>query len=243
MYEKALFLPAGDQTVVAELGDSIEPECNRRVHDLMSAIESSEVRGVVDLVPTYRSLLVQYDPLVISHADLVARVSEVETGLDEVQVTDPRVVEIPTLYSGEYAPDLEFVADNAGLTPEEVVTIHSDADYLVYMIGFTPGFPYLGGLAERLRTPRLDTPRSKIAAGSVGIADSQTGVYPVESPGGWRLIGRTPLKLFDPIRETPSTIMAGDHVRFVPLADESEYLDLAQQVDRGEYPLSTAAST
>jgi KipI family sensor histidine kinase inhibitor len=145
------------------------------------------------------------------------------------------VVHIPTLYGGEYGPDLEFVAQHAGLTTEEVVSVHSGSDYLTYMMGFSPGFPYLGGLSNTLTTPRLETPRTEIPAGSVGIADSQTGVYPLASPGGWRLIGRTPFKLFDPGADPPSLLKAGDYVRFVPMATEEEYLDVRQQVEGGRF--------
>jgi KipI family sensor histidine kinase inhibitor len=150
-------------------------------------------------------------------------------------------VQIPTLYGGEYGPDLESVAAHAGLTQARVVSLHSETDYLVYMMGFTPGFPYLGGLPEELFTPRLETPRARIPAGSVGIAEGQTGVYPVVSPGGWRLIGRTPLKLFDPERDPPSLVSAGDHVRFVPLAGEDEYKSILDLDESGEYEVESVA--
>ena len=239
IYEEPLFLPAGDQALVVELGDAISPECNRRVHNLMAAIENQGIEGVIDLVPTYRSLLVLYDAMQLSHTEVQDRLLKIERSLDEGAVGKPRVVHVPTLYSGEHAPDLAFVAQNAGLTPADVVSIHSGTDYLVYMMGFTPGFPYLGGLSEKLVTPRLATPRVRIPAGSVGIAESQTGVYPVESPGGWRLIGRTPLRLFDPKREPPSLIVAGDYVRFVPLSGEEEYVRIQDLVGRNEYEVAT----
>ncbi len=238
MYEKALFFPAGDQALVVELGETVSPEINRRVHDLTLAIEDQDIPGVIDLVPTYRSLLVQYDPSQISIHELQASVLEVEEGLAERATEEPRVVHIPTLYGDEHGPDLEFVAEHAGLTPEEVVSIHSGTDYLVYMMGFTPGFPYLGGLSDRLATPRLATPRVETPSGSVGIAGSQTGVYPAASPGGWRLIGRTPLMLFDPKREPPSMLSAGDFVRFVPLTDEDEYSGIQDLVQQGEYQVT-----
>ena len=238
MLEKALFFPAGDQALVVELGEAISPEINRRVHDLTLAIEDQDIPGVIDLVPTYRSLLVQYDPSHISIHELQASVLEIEEGLAERPTENPRVVRIPTLYGEEHGPDLEFVAEHAGLTPEEVVSIHSGTDYLVYMMGFTPGFPYLGGLSDKLGTPRLATPRVETPSGSVGIAESQTGIYPAASPGGWRLIGRTPLMLFDPKREPPSILSAGDFVRFVPLADEVEYSGIQDLVQQGEYQVT-----
>ena len=147
----------------------------------------------------------------------------------------PLVVHVPTLYGGEHGPDLEYIADRAGMSVEEAVTIHSAEEYLVYMMGFTPGFPYLGGLDERLATPRLETPRQEIVAGTVGIAESQTGVYPVSSPGGWRLIGRTPLRLFDPSRESPSLLSAGNYLRFVPLSGEEEFVAIQNSVAAGTF--------
>ena len=235
MYEQPLFLPAGDQALVVELGDDISPETNRKVHTLAQAIEEQGISEVVDLLPTYRSLLVQYDPMRISQPDLETRLLQIESMLDEKAQEKPNIIHIPTLYGGDYGPDLPFVAEQAGLTPDEVLALHSGTDYLVYMIGFTPGFPYLGGLPEALSTPRLDTPRTSIPAGSVGIAEGQTGIYPIVSPGGWRLIGRTPLKLFDPLKEPPSLLAAGDYARFVPLEEEKEYLQVRDQVERGEY--------
>ena len=235
MYESPKFLPAGDRALVVEVGDVISPECNRRVNQLLGAIEEGGVRGVVDLVPTYRSLMVQYDPMLVSFEDLREAISEVGSKLKDGKAGAGRLVEIPTLYGGEHGPDLEFVAEQAGLSVEDAVQLHSSVDYLVYMMGFTPGFPYLGGLPERLATPRLTTPRTVIPAGSVGIAESQTGVYPLTSPGGWQLIGRTPLRLFDVERDPPSLISAGGRVRFVPLGSEDEYLSIEEATAVGEY--------
>lgn len=231
MYEEPRFLPAGDRALVVELGDSISPETNRRVHALFQAIETSGLPEVVDLVPTYRSLLVQYNPLLGSFDDLKEAVARLEAGLADAKPEPPRVMEVPTLYGGEHGPDLAFVAEHNGLSPDEVVEVHAGTDYLVYMMGFTPGFPYLGGLSDRLHTPRLETPRQVTPAGSVGIAEGQTGVYPVESPGGWRIVGRTPLRLFDAGREPPSVLTAGDHVRFVPLPDEGAYERIQASVE------------
>jgi inhibitor of KinA len=193
-------------------------------------------------VPAYSSLLVYYDPLVTTFQGMSDAVLEIESGLDEQPSEPPRAVHIPTLYGGKYGPDLKSVADHAGLTEAETVTAHSGTDYLVYMLGFSPGFPYLGGLSGGLATPRLETPRSEIPAGSVGIAESQTGVYPVASPGGWRLIGRTPLKLFDAHNEPPSLLKAGDVVRFMPLSTERELLEIGDLVKAGEYRVVSEAS-
>ena len=236
-------MPAGDQALVVELGDAISPEINRRVRNLMLAVEKASFPGVLDLVPTYRSLLICYDPMTIAAPELEDSVRQVEVGLNEQALNKPRIVQIPTRYGEEHGPDLEFVAEQAGLTIPEVVSIHSGTDYLVYMMGFTPGFPYLGGLSERLVTPRLDTPRKEIPAGSVGIAEGQTGVYPVASPGGWRLIGRTPLQLFDPDREAPALLNAGDYVRFAPVGTDDEYMEIQRRVEAGEYEVTTEVAT
>ena len=235
MYDEPLFLAAGDGALVVELGDSIDPETNRKVHNLLRSVERRSVPGVIDLVPTYRSLLVEFDPIETPLEELKSILDQCSNNLDELDEDKRRVVHIPTLYSGEYAPDLPFVAEHAGLTIDEVVSIHSGTDYLVYMMGFTPGFAYLGGLSEKVATPRLETPRTVTPGGSVGIAESQTGVYPVASPGGWRLIGRTPVRLFDPQREPPAVLAAGDYVRFVPLSGEAEYLRILDRVKTANY--------
>ena len=235
IYDKPLFLPAGDMGVVVELGDEISVEINRKVRSLTDALEQGSVPGVFDFLPTYRSVLVYYDPL-------TASASEVRSGIERL-IEDERVaqtgarhiVHIPTLYGGDMGPDIAFVAQHSGIDEQEVVRIHSSSDYLVYMMGFSPGFAYLGGLDERLATPRLQSPRTEIPAGAVGIAETQTGVYPVPSPGGWQLIGRTPLKLFDPVRERPVLLSAGDFVRFVPLESQDAYDEILQQVDSGNY--------
>ncbi len=234
MYRTPRYLPAGDRALSIELGDEISPEINRRVHSLSRAIEASGIPGVVDLVPTYRALLVYYDPLTLSLAELMERLAGVEQTAGQAVPGTARVVEIPALYGGEYGPDLEFVADHSGLSQEEVVRVHTGMDYLIYGMGFTPGFAYLGGMSERIATPRLQTPRTLIPAGSVGIAERQTGVYPIASPGGWRLIGRTPVQLFDAGRDPPVLAGPGDYVRFVPLTEKA-YRDVERQVQAGSY--------
>ena len=239
MYDAPRFLPAGDQALVIELGGEIDLEVNRRVRDLAHSIETADVLGVVDLVPTYRSLLVQYDARRTSISDLERVLSELVGATERTSLPAARVVNIPTLYGGDYGPDLPEVAERTGMSAEEVIQLHSSMEYLVYMMGFTPGFPYLGGLDERLSVPRLQSPRQQVPAGSVGIAESQTGVYPVASPGGWRIIGRTPLALFDHLREPPSLLSAGDYLLFTPLGGESEFLEVREQVESGEYALTT----
>ena len=235
MYEAPRFLAAGDTAIVIELGEEISVECNRWVHSLHREIVREDLPGIIDIIPTYRSILVQYDVSLTSIGELKDRLSEVEGNSAEAPEEKVNVVRLPVLYGGDYGPDLEYVAQNAEMEVEEVIELHSGTEYPVYMMGFTPGFPYLGGMSERIATPRLDTPRGVIPAGSVGIAEAQTGVYPIESPGGWRLIGRTPLRLFDVTRTPPSLIDAGDRVRFVPLSGEEEYRNIEEQAMSGEH--------
>ena len=233
-----VFLPSGDRAFVVEFGTEINPDVNALVHRATSAIERAELDGVIELVPTYRSLVVHYEPS-LAHPD------DLQDAIQSLDLTEPaesggqRIVEIPTLYGGEFGPDIGFVAENAGMSESEVIAIHSGADYLVYAMGFSPGFPYLGGLDPRLNTPRLTTPRTLIPGGSVGIAETQTGAYPVASPGGWQLIGRTPLKLFEPESDPPAIINAGDRVRFVQLADENAFLEIEERVRNGSYSITT----
>ena len=235
MYDTPLFFPAGDRAIVVELGDSISPDINRRVRSLTDSLEKGSVPGVFDFLPTYRSVLVYYDPLIASSSDVQADIERLLEGADASEASGRHVVHIPTLYGGEMGPDIAFVASHTGIDKQELVKIHSGADYLVYMMGFSPGFAYLGGLDQRLATPRLESPRTEIPAGAVGIAETQTGVYPVASPGGWQLIGRTPLRLFDPARDRPVLLSAGDYVRFVPIDSQQEFDNIAHQVEIGEY--------
>jgi len=211
------FLLAGDAALVVEFGDEISLEINRQVHILAHALEQSPFPGLRESVPSYRSLLVHYDPLQLSCGEIEDLVSKALQECEDLSPPEPRLIEIPTVYGREFGPDIEFVAEQNGLSVEQVVAIHSIVTYTVYMLGFTPGFPYMGTLSEAIVTPRLATPRQSVPAGSVGIADSQTGIYPIASPGGWRLIGRTPLILFDPERSPPTVLRPGDRVRFVPI--------------------------
>jgi KipI family sensor histidine kinase inhibitor len=230
------YLLAGDQALVVEFGDAIDPAINRRVRDLFLALQRAGIPGVVDLIPTYRSLLIQYDPLRLPLSSLRDEIDALEAHLGEVPLPPPRVVEIPTAYGGEFGPDIDFVARHNGVTPDNVVAIHSERDYLVYMMGFSPGFTYLGGLSERIATPRLKTPRTAIPAGSVGIAQQQTGIYPVVSPGGWQLVGRTPIRLFDARRDPPTVVEPGDYIRFVPI-DRARYAEIEREMEEERYEL------
>ncbi len=234
MYERPRYLPAGDRVLTVELGNAISPEINSKVRDLMLAVEARKLPGVVDLVPSYRSLLVYYEPSLVGLERLTGELEQLEDASETVALANPRVVHVPTFYGGEEGPDLDFVAQHNELTRQEVIDIHTGTDYLVYMLGFSPGFPYLGGMSERIATPRLRTPRTVIPAGSVGIAESQTGVYPSATPGGWRLIGKTPLIFFDQEREPPALVSPGDYIRFLAVND-GEYRYVARQVAEGSY--------
>jgi KipI family sensor histidine kinase inhibitor len=228
LFDKPRLRPSGDLAVLVEYGDGIDPAVNEKVRAAATLLRRNLPEGVLDIIPAYRSLSLRYDPLLTSPERLSRALEELEGHLREVEIPPPRVVEIPVLYGGAQGPDLGFVAAHSGLDPEEVVAIHAGTDYPIYMIGFTPGFCYLGGLDTRIATPRRETPRTLLPGGSVGIAEAQTGVYPVDSPGGWQIIGRTPLRLFAPERENPFLYEAGDRIRFVPVA-ESEFDRIRQE--------------
>lgn len=226
------FLLAGDAALVVEFGDAISPEINRRVHTLAHALEQNPFPGLGESIPSYRSLLIYYDPLQLSCTEIKDFVSGVLQKSEKIPLPEPALVEIPTVYGGEFGPDIEFVAQYHGLSVEKVVQLHSEVTYTVYMLGFAPGFPYLGRLPAAIATPRLPTPCASVPAGSVGIAGSQTGIYPIATPGGWRLIGRTPVTLFDPGRSPPTVFRPGDRVRFVPISTE-EFRILAEESASG----------
>ena len=231
-------LNAGDEAIVVEFGNDISLTTNRQVHALAEAANRSAIEGIIGLVPSYRSVLVQFDPLRTTQIEVCEALGSLLEELrlhPEEEAGRGRAVHIPVLYGGSYGPDIEFVAEHNGISVEEVIALHSEPLYPVYMMGFSPGFPYLGGLSDRLVTPRMKTPRVEIPGGSVGIAEAQTGVYPVASPGGWRLIGRTPLGFFDHMRVPPSLLDAGDFVRFTPLQDDAAYEEIAGHVIAGVY--------
>ena len=219
MREPASFeiVPLGDGALIIRLGNTIHPAVQRRIRELLSDLVRRRIPGIVEIVPAYTTVAIYYDILEWSFCNLKHELCELISHREEAPDVDLRLVEIPVCYGGEFGPDLEFVAQYNSLTPDDVIEIHSSADYLVYMIGFAPGFPYLGGMSDRIATPRRDSPRLKIPAGSVGIAGRQTGVYPIETPGGWQLIGRTPIELFCPKVDPPTLVHAGDKIRFKPI--------------------------
>ncbi len=237
IFEKATFFPAGDQALFMKMGEGIDPDLNAQVRSIVYLLEKEPLEGIIEWIPGYCTLMVVYDPLVIGYRDLIIKLQELEKRQDEMTFPPPMVIEIPTTYGTEhleFGPDLQSVADHNNLSPEQVVELHSSIEYLIYMIGFTPGFSFLGGLPPQLATPRLENPREKVPAGSVGIAGPQTGIYPIESPGGWRLIGRTPVKLFDPQRKEPILLKAGLYIRFAPIS-LNEYKQIAEEVEKDIY--------
>ncbi len=236
MYEKIKYLPLGDKALVMEFGNQISKDINAKIRNVMRQLSEVEISGIEELLPTYRSIMIMYEPLKIEYDNLVSKLemlsdTKAESGEEEI-----RIVEIPTMYGSEYGPDIEYVAEHNHITVDEVIKIHTGTDYLVYMLGFTPGFTYLGGMSEKIATPRLPSPRTAIPAGSVGIAGSQTGMYPSETPGGWQLIGRTPVKLYNPESEPPVLLNAGDYVRYVSV-NQQEYDEIQRKVQEGCYEI------
>jgi inhibitor of KinA len=213
------YAPLGDQAVRVEFGDPFgvpDPATNRRIGAFCLALEHAALAGVVEWVPAFATVAVVYDPGTIAYRDLLSALDDLAGEIEKTHVLPTRLVEIPVCYGGECGPDLTEVAAHCGLSEADVVALHSAQPYLVYMIGFAPGFPYLGGLPDALVTERRAAPRLAIPAGSVALAGSQTGVYPFETPGGWNIIGRTSLKLYDPEREPSALLRAGDYVKFIP---------------------------
>jgi len=206
---------SSDRSLLLVFDDRISPAARGSVLRLTPLLQS--VPGVTNVHPAYASILIDFDPRAIRHAGVQRAAAELFAQTAGATLPEPRTVEIPVAYGGEDGPDLEEVAALTGHTAEEVVAIHAGAEYLVYFLGFSPGFPYLGGLPESIAAPRLETPRRRVAAGSVAIGGRQTGVYPMASPGGWRIIGRTALRLFDVAADPPVLLRMGDHVRFVPM--------------------------
>jgi KipI family sensor histidine kinase inhibitor len=220
LYPGTIFRLMGDRGLLLELGDEISSEVNEKVRRMTLAIQAESIEGIIEIVPTYRSLLILYNPLILSFIDLKKRLERIEKGLPQTPFSEPKLTQIPALYGGSYGPDLEEVAKYHQISPEEVIQLHCSKPYFIYMIGFMPGFPYMGELPEALITPRLKTPRLSVPAGSVAIAQRQTGIYPMESPGGWQIIGRTPVKLFNPEREPPALLQMGDLVQFFPIGEK-----------------------
>ncbi len=234
---KLRFLPSGDTALTVELGETVERRLSAAVVDLAARIDGAALAGVVEIVPTFRSLLVHYDPLVTSAAALTEQIGVLSKAGTGGQ-TDGRKWRIPACYEGDLAPDLDEVAERTGLSPAQVIEQHTAAAYHVYMLGFLPGYPYMGDLPDSLQLPRRKSPRVRVPAGSVAIATGLTAVYTYESPGGWHLIGRTPILFFDLRRDPPALLRPGDSVSFEAVSRET-YDRLAAEVANGNFELAT----
>lgn len=220
---KPTISPVGDRAISIDFGQVIDPTINRHIRQTIERIKALQLEGIIELVPTYCALLVEYDAMLYSYSEICNIIEPtLEEGMTNTTNELVTVAEVPTVYGGEFGPDLSFVASHNHLSEDEVISIHSGTDYLVYMLGFIPGFTYLGGMDPRIATPRLSSPRTLIPAGSVGIAGEQTGTYPSDSPGGWQIIGRTPVTMYDMSKAQAALLNAGDYVRYVPI-DESEF--------------------
>ena len=223
--------PLGETGLIFNFGNEISPQLHRKIKNLADYIDKHPFDGFYECVVSYTSVAVFYNPFIVKNNctnvkdktafSIISDIIESYAAAASRQLqTPPHTVEIPVCYGGEYGPDIEFVADHNRLSTDEVIEIHSQNTYLVYMIGFCPGFPYLGGMNERIATPRRNEPRLSIPAGSIGIAGKQTGGYPISTPGGWQLIGRTPIDLFRPESLNPSLLHSGDLVKFVPISPQ-----------------------
>ncbi len=230
------YIPAGDSAFLIKFGTTISEETHRQIMAFMNALQENKELAdlIVDMVPSYADLMVYYHSENCAYQDFLSKLKEVGSNTISLQQIKTRLVEIPVCYGGIFGEDLTFVAKHNKLKEEDVIQRHSSPTYLVYMLGFTPGFSYLGGMDEKIATPRKEKPRTIIPAGSVGIAGNQTGIYPIESPGGWQLIGRTPVMLFDPASNNPVLLQAGDRIRFSPV-DETEFNRIDQLVKNGKF--------
>lgn len=234
MYSEIKYLSCGESAIVMEFANEIDKNVNAKIRSIVDSIDNDKLDYIIDILPTYRSILIQYDVLKIGYNELIQKLKTYENMATSSQNETVRLITIPTVYGKEYGQDIEFVASHNNITVDEVIKIHTSTDYLVYMLGFIPGFTYLGGMSEKIATPRLASPRAKIDGGSVGIAGTQTGTYPTDSPGGWQIIGRTPLNLFDPTKEPPVFINSGDYIRYVSI-NEDEFAKIKKDVENGTY--------
>ena len=220
LYPKTMSYLMGDQGLLLEFGDEISREINEKVRRMVLAIQAEAIEGVVETVPTYRSLLIIYNPVILPIEGFKKRLDRIEEGLQQTPLPEPKLTLVPVVYGGIYGPDLEEVAKYHQISPGEVIELHCNRPFLIYMIGFMPGFPYMGELPQSLVTPRLKTPRLSVPKGSVAIAQKQTGIYSMESPGGWQILGRTPVDLFDPEKDPPALLQMGDLVQFYQISEK-----------------------
>lgn len=225
---------AGDCAINLEFSHAITPTVSSTIRMAAKTLNEDSFQGIKELVPTFCSLMIVYDPCTITYDELCEKVRGKLRSITAAESGVKRIVVIPVCYGGEFGPDMRNVMEHANLSEQEVINIHSGKDYLIDMLGFLPGFAYLGGLDVRLHTPRLAKPRTKIPAGSVGIGGAQTGIYPLASPGGWQIIGKSPVSTYDPNRTPPILYEAGDYLRFTPITPE-QYDLIKAQIAAGEW--------
>lgn len=222
-------LPFGERAVIIQFGHDINPKIHQDVQLVSFYLDKHPPKWMIEYIPAFTTITILYHPTYLTYEEVCHEINLLLRQATTTELVEHRVIDIPVCYGGEMGPDLEYVAKANGLTSNEVIDIHSSGSYLVYMLGFSPGFPYIGGMSDKIATARKATPRLKIPAGSVGIAGAQTGIYPIETPGGWQLIGRTPIRLFLPNIEPPSFLIAGDRIHFVPITlEEFRELEMHQ---------------
>lgn len=218
--------PLGDQGITLVFGDSINVKIHAQVNQAMQMLKKINHDAIIEAVPTYTTITLYYNPKQASFREMKNLIDDCLANAAQTEIsTDTRVIEIPVCYGGSYGPDLSIVAHYNNLSEEEVIHKHSSKIYLIYMMGFLPGFPYLGGLPTELATPRLTSPRRSVQAGSVGIAGSQTGIYPLDSPGGWNIIGQTPVNIYQPENHAPFLLKAGHYIKFKPISS-TDFTDM-----------------
>jgi len=232
------FKPMGDRGILISFEQVISPETALKIQQFISKVEAERSPSVVEIIPAYATVCVIYDPFLMDYGAMEDYLSAFLDGYDDNRPVSANVFEIPVLYNKTTGPDLSFISERSGLSVDEIIAIHTSCEYLIYMLGFVPGFPYLGGMDERIAAPRLKVPRQKIVPGSVGIAGAQTGMYPIESPGGWQLIGQTPVKLYDPLRTPPVHYSAGDYIKHTAI-DEAEFSRIQELEKNGGYEVKT----
>ncbi|MDR0696762.1 MAG: 5-oxoprolinase subunit PxpB [Christensenellaceae bacterium] len=228
------YFPVADSGVRMDFGKKIDRDINDSVMKIYNAVKAKPFCGVYEIIPSYCSILFIYDPLLTNYNKIVANLQRLLRSENSNNSLKSKLVYIPVCYGGDFGEDINDVANHTKISVDKIIEMHSSPEYLIYMLGFLPGFAYLGGLPPQLTTPRLKNPRTKITAGSVGIGGEQTGIYPLDSPGGWRLIGRTPIKPYDPYRDNPFLFRAGDYIKFVPITKD-EYYMIEDQVKCNKY--------
>lgn len=230
------YFPLGDSSFLIKVGDSISIDCHKRIRALLIDINKAKIKGVVELIPAYNELMLIYNSTEITYTKLIDKLKEIEKTLNSDKLPATTLIHIPVCYEKEFAPDLEIVAKTNNISQNKVVSIHASIEYLVYMIGFTPGFCYLGGMDTKISISRKESPRQVIEAGTVGIAGNQTGIYPIDSPGGWQLIGKTPVKLFDTERNPEFLIEAGNYIKFNPIT-KLEFEEISSLIRKDNYEI------